>query len=125
MPLWLAVVLEQTPPDYSGPLDAIVQALQGLTHLVWDPAALHVPQWPGGIETKPILGLPAALARMVGQLASAAPEAPHVLWPVSIDPPAAVLVTLAPYEPVAQVVRVGVLVLVAVGLAWATKEVMR
>lgn len=125
MPLWLAVVLEQTPPDYSGPLDAIVRTLRDLTHIVWDPSALHVPSWPGGIETKPILGLPAALARMVGQLASAPPEAPHVLWPISVDPPAAVLVSLAPYEPVAQVVRVGVLVLVAVGLAWATKEVIR
>ena len=48
-----------------------------------------------------------------------------MLWPISVDPPRAVLVTLAPYEPVAQVLRVGVLVLVAVGLAWATKEVIR
>lgn len=125
MSLWLAVVLDQTPPDYSGPLDAIVRTLRDLTHIVWDPSALHVPQWPSGIETKPILGLPAALAQLVQRLASAPPEAPHVLWPISIDPPRAVLVTLAPYEPVAQVLHVGVLVLVAVGLAWATKEVIR
>lgn len=125
MSLWLAVVLEQTPPDYSGPLETIVRTLRDLTHIVWDPSALHVPQWPSGIETKPILGLPAALAQLVQRLASAPPEAPQVLWPISIDPPRAVLVTLAPYEPVAQVLRVGVLVLVAVGLAWATKEVIR
>ena len=125
MSLWLAVVLEQTPPDYSGPLETIVRTLRDLTHIVWDPSALHVPQWPSGIETKPILGLPAALAQLVQRLASAPPEAPHVLWPISVDPPRAVLVTLAPYEPVAQVLRVGVLVLVAVGLAWATKEVIR
>ena len=125
MPLWLAVVLEQTPPDYSGPLETIVRTLRDLTHIVWDPSALHVPQWPIGIETKPILGLPAALAQLVQRLASAPPEAPQVMWPISVDPPRAVLVTLAPYEPVAQVLRVGVLVLVAVGLAWATKEVIR
>jgi len=125
MSLWLAVVLEQTPPDYSGPLETIVRALRDLTHIVWDPSALHVPQWPSGIETKPILGLPAALAQLVQRLASAPPEAPWVMWPISVDPPRAVLVTLAPYEPVAQVLRVGVLVLVAVGLAWATKEVIR
>lgn len=125
MSLWLAVVLEQTPPDYSGPLETIVRTLRDLTHIVWDPSALHVPQWPSGIETKPILGLPAALAQLVQRLASAPPEAPQVLWPISIDPPRAVLVTLAPYDPVAQVLRVGVLVLVAVGLAWATKEVIR
>lgn len=125
MTAWLAVVLEQTPPDYSGPLETIVRTLRDLTHIVWDPSALHVPQWPSGIETKPILGLPAALAQLVQRLASAPPEAPQVLWPISVDPPRAVLVTLAPYEPVAQVLRVGVLVLVAVGLAWATKEVIR
>ena len=76
--LWL---LETQPPDYTGPLETIVHALQSLTTLVWDPAALHLPRWPDAAG-KPILGVPAALSHLAQSLASTPPSAPVLSWPV-------------------------------------------
>lgn len=112
--LWL---LETQPPDYSGPLESIIKALQSLTTLVWDPAALHLPHWPD-VAGKPILGVPAALAQLVQSLATTAPAAPSLSWPVWRWGGAMqwVTVSLERYATVRDVAHAGLIVLAALGL---------
>lgn len=112
--LWL---LETQPPDYSGPLETIIRALQSLTTLVWDPAALHLPQWPDAAG-KPILGVPAALSHLAQSLASTPPSAPVLSWPVWSWGGTThwVTVSLDEYAAVRDVAHVGLIVLAAIGL---------
>lgn len=112
--LWL---LETQPPDYSGPLESIITALRSLTTLVWDPAALHLPQWPDAAG-KPILGVPAALAHLAQSLASTPPSAPALSWPVWQWGGVMrwVTVDLSSYAHVRDVAHVGLIVLAAIGL---------